>query len=90
MKRRRKSKMGFTLLEMVVVVAVIVILAGVMAMSISTYIASSKAKSESADSARHQAVVDISDMESRMSAIGFGNSSVQSIHTPSPAPASST
>ena len=73
MKRIRKSKIGFTLLEMVIVVAIIVILAGVITISIGTFISNSKAKSISADDARSSAVVNIQSSEARMSELGFNN-----------------
>jgi len=73
MKRIRKSKIGFTLLEMVIVVAIIVILAGVITISIGTFISNSKAKSISADEARSSAVVNIQSSEARMSELGFNN-----------------
>ena len=73
MKRIRKSKIGFTLLEMVIVVAIIAILAGVITISIGTFISNSKARSISADEARSSAVVDIQSSEARMSELGFNN-----------------
>lgn len=73
MKRIRKSKIGFTLLEMVIVVAIIVILAGVITISIGTFISNSKARSISADEARSSAVVNIQSSEARMSELGFNN-----------------
>lgn len=73
MKRIRKSKIGFTLLEMVIVVAIIAILAGVITISIGTFISNSKAKSISADEARSSAVVNIQSSEARMSELGFNN-----------------
>ncbi|MBO4637773.1 MAG: type II secretion system protein [Clostridiales bacterium] len=39
MKKIQKSKKGFTLIEMVLVIAIIVILAAVLVMGIGTYIA---------------------------------------------------
>jgi type IV pilus assembly protein PilA len=73
MKRIRKSKIGFTLLEMVIVVAIIAILAGVITISIGTFISNSKARSISADEARSSAVVNIQSSEARMSELGFNN-----------------
>lgn len=73
MKRIRKSKIGFTLLEMVIVVAIIAILAGVITISIGTFISNSKAKSISAEDARSSAVVNIQSSEARMSELGFNN-----------------
>lgn len=73
MKRIRKSKIGFTLLEMVIVVAIIAILAGVITISIGTFISNSKAKSQSAEDARSSAIVNIQSSEARMSELGFNN-----------------
>ena len=73
MKRIRKSKIGFTLLEMVIVVAIIAILAGVITISIGTFISNSKAKSISADQARSSAIVNLQSSEARMSELGFAN-----------------
>lgn len=42
MKKIQKTKKGFTLVEMVLVIAIIVILAAVLALSIGTYIARAK------------------------------------------------
>ncbi len=73
MKRIRKSKIGFTLLEMVIVVAIIAILAGVITISVGTFISNSKAKSQSAEDARSSAIVNIQSSEARMSELGFNN-----------------
>lgn len=81
MKRIRKSKIGFTLLEMVIVVAIIAILAGVITISIGTFISNSKAKSISAEDARSSAVVNIQSSEARMSELGFNNISSASTTT---------
>ncbi|MCR5060753.1 MAG: type II secretion system GspH family protein [Saccharofermentans sp.] len=42
MKKIQKTKKGFTLVEMVLVIAIIVILAAVLALSIGTYIGRAK------------------------------------------------
>lgn len=42
MKKIQKSKKGFTLIEMVLVIAIIVILAAVLVMNIGTYIGRAK------------------------------------------------
>ena len=42
MKKIQKSKKGFTLVEMVLVIAIIVILAAVLALSIGTYLGRAK------------------------------------------------
>ena len=47
MKKIQKSKKGFTLVEMVLVIAIIVILAAVLALSIGTYLARAKKASSS-------------------------------------------
>lgn len=47
MKKIQKNKKGFTLIEMVLVIAIIVILAAVMVISVSGYLAkASKAKAD--------------------------------------------
>jgi type IV pilus assembly protein PilA len=73
MKRIRKSKFGFSLLELVMVVAIVVILAAVMVMSIGTYISNAKAKSDIAEQSRRSAVTNILSSEARMNELGFGN-----------------
>ena len=47
MKRIIKSKQGFTLVEMMLVIAIIVILASVLALSIGSYIARAQAAASS-------------------------------------------
>lgn len=47
MKKISKSKKGFTLIEMVLVIAIIVILAAVLAMGIGTYLTKAKAAASS-------------------------------------------
>ena len=74
MKRIRKSKFGFSLLELVMVVAIVVILAAVMVMSIGTYISNAKAKSDIAEQSRRSAVTNILSSEARLNELGFGNS----------------
>ena len=73
MKIIRKSKSGFTLLEMVIVVAIIVILAGVLALNISRYITSAKDKSVQADQSRQSVVTNIASSEARLVELGFSN-----------------
>ena len=53
MKKIQKSKKGFTLVEMVLVIAIIVILAAVMLMGIGTYI--EKARTGAAAVSTHNA-----------------------------------
>ena len=50
MKKIQKSKKGFTLVEMVLVIAIIVILAAVLVMNIGTYLNKSKSAASSVDS----------------------------------------
>ncbi len=71
MKKIIKSKAGFTLLEMIMVVAIVVILAGVMVMSIGTYVQNAKARSAMASAAQSSAVVNIQSSDARMSELGF-------------------
>ena len=73
MKKIRKTKAGFTFLEMILVVAIIVILAGVIMLSVGTYIQNAKDKSNEAEQVRQSAYVNIMSSEARMSALGFGN-----------------
>lgn len=51
MKKIQKTKKGFTLIEMVLVIAIIVILAAVLVMNIGTYL--NKAKSATSSVASH-------------------------------------
>ena len=74
MKRIRKSKIGFSLLELVIVVAIVVILAAVMTLTIGTYISNAKAKSATAEASRTSVVTNILSSEARMEELGFGNS----------------
>ncbi len=55
MKKIQKTKKGFTLIEMVLVIAIIVILAAVLVMSIGTYIQRAK-NAASSVSAHNQSV----------------------------------
>jgi type IV pilus assembly protein PilA len=71
MKKIHKSKFGFSLLEVIIVVAIIVILASVITISAGTFISNSKAKSASADEARSSALVNIQSSEARMVELGF-------------------
>ncbi len=74
MKRIRKSKRGFSLLEMVIVVAIVTILAAVMVMTIGTYISNAKSKSQVAEESRESVITNIRSSEARMSELGFANS----------------
>lgn len=55
MRRINKTKRGFTLIEMVLVIAIIVILAAVLVMNIGTYLG--KAKSATSSIASHNAAI---------------------------------
>lgn len=50
MRKIQKSKKGFTLIEMVLVIAIIVILAAVLVMNIGTYLNKAKSATSSVDS----------------------------------------
>ena len=50
MRKLSKSKKGFTLIEMVLVIAIIVILAAVLVMNISTYLDKAKSATSSVQS----------------------------------------
>ena len=71
MRRLNKSKKGFTLVELVLVITIIVILAGVTALSVGDILAKAKAAntsvSENASTARHN----ISLSESKLASYGF-------------------
>ncbi len=73
MKKIRKTKAGFTFVEIILVIAIIVILAGVIMLSVGTYIQNAKNKSNEADQVRQSAYVNIMSSEARMSELGFGN-----------------
>ena len=61
MKKIQKSKKGFTLVEMVLVIAIIVILAAVLVLGIGTYL--NKAKSATSSVASHNdAISDVVDV----------------------------
>lgn len=71
MKKYYKSKAGFSLIEMVIVIAIIVILAGVIAINIGTYVRRARNKSASGDELRESVIVNISASEDQMNALGF-------------------
>lgn len=50
MRKLSKSKKGFTLIEMVLVIAIIVILAAVLIMNVGTYLEKSKSAASSVES----------------------------------------
>ena len=56
MKKIQKTKKGFTLIEMVLVIAIIVILAAVLIMGVGGYL--QKAKNASASVSAHNSAVD--------------------------------
>jgi len=61
MKKIQKSKKGFTLVEMVLVIAIIVILAAVLVLGIGTYL--NKAKSASSSIQAHNSSISIVNSE---------------------------
>lgn len=66
MKKIQKTKKGFTLIEMVLVVAIIIILAGVLFISVTGYL-------RSARSAANSVSVHNSNLESLKSFVGIPN-----------------
>lgn len=80
MKRIVKSRRGFALAEMILVVAIIVILAAVLVMSVGTYISNAKARSIEASRSRRSVLVNIASSEVQMNALGFGNTG-GNVHT---------
>ena len=64
MKKIQKSKKGFTLVEMVLVIAIIVILAAVLVLGIGTYL--NKAKSAASSVGKHNS--DVSAVNSEVNA----------------------
>ena len=83
MKRIRKSKIGFSLLELVIVVAIVVILAAVMTMTIGTYISNAKAKSATAEASRTSVITNIMSSEAHMNELGFDHSTNARVVNPS-------
>ena len=71
MRKLYKSKAGFSLIEMVLVIAVIVILAAVFMMSINTYIQSNRNRSNAAAESRRSVIVNSASSEAQMRALGF-------------------
>jgi type IV pilus assembly protein PilA len=59
MKKIQKSKKGFTLIEMILVIAIIVILAAVLALGISTYLQKAE-KTASSISEHNQSISSVS------------------------------
>jgi len=67
------------LLELVIVVAIVVILAAVMVMSIDTYLSNAYAKSDIAEQSRTSAVTNIRASEDRMVELGFAQSTASHV-----------
>ena len=73
MRKKNKSKKGFTLAELLMVIAIIVILAGVTALSISAYIRRAENASSSVSLAVDASVRNnIDEREGKLSDYGFG------------------
>lgn len=75
MKKITKNKIGYTLIEMVIVVAIIVILAGVMILNISAIVSKAKKASSLEESQRASAGGMVSSQEAHLSELGFGGTS---------------
>ena len=100
MKLIYKNKHGFALVEMVLVIAIIVILAAVLIMSVSTYISSARSRSNALAARRRSVITNVSENDAAMSSLGFGitaNSNIQNhdialtpTAAPTSAPAAST
>lgn len=71
MKKIRKNKFGFTLLEMVLVVAVIVVLAGVMTLNIVAYVQRARNAENMESEGRSSAIGMIESNESHLANLGF-------------------
>ena len=74
MRKLIKNKAGFSLIEMVLVIAIIVILAAVFAMSITAYLNTANNKSNEASRERSVAVSNMRECESRMVSLRFAPS----------------
>ena len=93
MRKFNRSKFGFALAEMVLVIAIIVILAAVMIINVRTYLSAAQSRSNRAESVRASTITNIGQCESRMTTLGFGaTSGGVNVVTPSPtgSPVSST
>ena len=85
MRKCNKTKFGFALAEMVLVIAIIVILAAVVIINVRTYLTAAASRSNKADDLRRSAVTNIGDCESRMATLGFGATGGSiTVVTPSP------
>jgi type IV pilus assembly protein PilA len=71
MRRLIKSRRGFTLVEIVLVIAIIIILASVTALSVADILNRQKAASTSVQNAVSSAKENISVRENKLSAYGF-------------------
>ncbi|MCQ2516501.1 MAG: prepilin-type N-terminal cleavage/methylation domain-containing protein [Saccharofermentans sp.] len=71
MKKFTKSKAGFSLIEIIMVVAIIVILAGVMALNISSYISKANSASALEESIRSSNEGLVQSYEDHMAELGF-------------------
>ena len=71
MKRVHKTKGGFTLLEMILVVAIIVILAGAFALGVSSIIKSTKAAQKSVSDANVPMSTRLYSSEAKLKGYGF-------------------
>lgn len=71
MKRIHKNKIGFTLVEIMIVVAIIVILAGVLFFSVSSYINKAKAAKNKVSSANKSFSASNSKINSKFVDLGY-------------------
>ncbi|MCQ2532177.1 MAG: type II secretion system GspH family protein [Saccharofermentans sp.] len=71
MKKIKKNKKGFTLVELVLVVAIIVILAGVLALNISGYIDRAKNGKKQVESGVSEYSGKIQPLEASVKGYGF-------------------
>ena len=71
MRRLSKNRKGFTLVELVVVLCIIVILASVTALSVSTYIQRAQDAQDSVSDEVNAAKNNISMSESKLASYGF-------------------
>lgn len=70
MKKIQKNKKGFTLIEMVLVIAIIVILAAVLIISVGSYITRAQQAATAIDSHNDQVGIASSAVESAIAAAG--------------------
>ena len=71
MRRLRKNRRGFTLVEIVLVIAIILILASVTALSVTDILANSKQGASSVADAVTSAKTEISSKEAQLRGYGF-------------------